>query len=69
MKIESLLLALFAGSIFGCADRPVPPPPPPAAPAGGVEVEAPGVHVEAGGGKGVEVKAPGADVEVPPPQL
>jgi hypothetical protein len=67
MKIESLILAILAGSIFGCAERPAPPPPP-AAPAGGVEVEAPGVHVEAGGGKGVEVKAPGADVEVSPPQ-
>jgi hypothetical protein len=65
-----LVLGLTMAVWSGCAERtpnkvevrtdapPVVNPP--------VEVNAPGVHVEAGGGKGVEVKAPGVDVETPP---
>ena len=32
----------------------------------GIEINAPGVHVEAGGGKGIEVEAPGVDVKSEP---
>ena len=55
------IVCVFA---FGCDRRP----------AGkvegrpGVEVHAPGVHVDAGGGKGVEVQAPGVEVKTPPPK-
>lgn len=66
MKIETVNLALLAVAVCGCADRPVSPTTPAPQPAAGIEVDAPGVHVEAGGGKGVEVETPGADVEVPP---
>ena len=66
MKMETVGLALFAAAFYGCADRPVSPTTPAPQPATGVEVDAPGVHVEAGGGKGVEIEAPGVDVEVPP---
>ena len=62
MKIESLVVMLLA-AVFGCADRPASPP---VEPRPAVDVEAPGVHVEVGGGKGVEVETPGTDVEIPP---
>jgi len=70
MRVFAMLAAtLLMSGLVGCAERPAnkvevrtdaPPvvnPP--------VEVNAPGVHVEAGGGKGVEVKAPGVDIETP----
>ena len=71
MRVFAMLaLGVMMPGWCGCAQRtpnkvevrtdaaPVVNPP--------VEVNAPGVHVEAGGGKGVEVKAPGVDVETPP---
>jgi hypothetical protein len=63
MKIESLVVMLLA-AMFGCAERPASPPVE-SRPAE-VDVEAPGVNVEVGGGKGVEVETPGTDVEIPP---
>jgi len=48
---------------MGCERKPAPPAASEKGP--GVEVDAPGVHVEAGGGKGVEVEAPGVKVETP----
>jgi hypothetical protein len=70
MKTEARFLALstltlLAATTLGCAEHAATPPAAPAPPAGEVDINAPGVHVEVGGGKGVEVEAPGADVEVP----
>lgn len=66
MRFPYFILALAPLAIVGCDNKPASAPPATAPAKAPVEVDAPGVHVEAGGGKGVEVKAPGAEVEVPP---
>jgi hypothetical protein len=63
MKVAALSLVVLISSVqFGCDRKPavkVDNKP-------GIEVNAPGVHVEAGDGKGVEVQAPGVQVQTPP---
>jgi hypothetical protein len=66
--LEKLSMRLFAVVIVAClvalgCDRK---PPPKVEGGPGIEVNAPGVHVEAGGGKGTEVEAPGVDVKAQP---
>jgi hypothetical protein len=59
-------VSLVAILAIGCAPKTATPPTGATAePAREIEIDAPGVKVEAGGGKGVEVEAPGVDVEVP----
>ena len=58
MKMETVSLALFAAAFYGCGSASSPTTPAPQ-PVTGIEVDAPGVHVEVGGGKGVEVERPG----------
>jgi hypothetical protein len=67
MKTFGLTALLLTSLLmFGCAPKPATPPADATAePAREIEFDAPGVKVEAGGGKGVEVEAPGVDVNVP----
>ena len=53
---------VIIASVLGCDNKPAGKP----KSGSGVEVNAPGVHVEGGGGKGVEVEAPGVEVHTPP---
>jgi hypothetical protein len=64
----ALLLAVAPLSL-GCESKPKEPvveETPVVEEKGGVEINAPGVKVDVGGGKGVEVEAPGVEVDTKP---
>jgi hypothetical protein len=56
------LLTVACALAFGCEHKPAVK----MEEGKGVEVNAPGIHVNAGGGKGVEVEAPGVEVQTAP---
>ena len=63
--MRSFILATvvaMGASVGGCNRTP----PEKVQPAPGIEVNAPGVHIEAGNGKGLEVNAPGVEIKTQP---
>ena len=63
MKVLALgLFVLISAAQFGCDRKPAPK----VESNPGIEVNAPGVHVEVGDRKGVEVQAPGVEVQTRP---